>query len=401
LGALALSLRDNLENIVRAWNSYELARQAPAVIDFDCYPQYQESTPEPLDRLSAYWRLLDISQTAAQQGEAALAERANAHLAYLRALMGERTPLDEYILATQGCHARGWPEPYIQQVGEKTRSHLDAVGVQWNAHTRAQLVDIEQAIDPADAGDAIEQAANDLEPAVREATGASAPFTLRVETTNLNAYWAYWTDGTGQDVRVRLNMKQAQFTKVLARQFALHEVLGHGLKGASYAQEYAMNKSVPWVRLLSVHTQQQVLLEGLAQALPLFVTPDDKLLITRVRLDHYTQLVLSTLHVALNNGSSIEDCAEYAKAHVPYWGNEAIADMLTDRGADPLLRSYLWAYPAGIDWFVNLADANTAEASAILRAAYHSPLTPSDLSSLWPSGPAFGGPGRGDKQRLP
>jgi hypothetical protein len=229
---------------------------------------------------------------------------------------------------------------------------------------------------------------------VREATGTSAPFTLRVETTNLNAYWAYWTDGTGQDVRVRLNMKQAQFTKVLARQFALHEVLGHGLKGASYAQECARDKSIPWVRLLSVHTQQQVLLEGLAQALPLFVAPDDKLLITRVRLDHYTQLVRASLHIALNHGSPINDCVKYANTHVPYWKNEDIADALTDRGADPLLRSYLWAYPAGIDWFVNLADANTAEASAILRAAYRGPLTPTDLSRLWPSGPVFGGPGR-------
>src|SRR5690242_5784608 len=208
------------------------------------------------------------------------------------------------------------------------------------------------------------------------AAGTSAPFTLRVETTNLNAYWAYWTDGTGQDVRVRLNMKQAQFTKVLARQFALHEVLGHGLKGASYAQECAINESIPWVRLLSVHTQQQILLEGLAQALPLFVTPDDKLLITRVRLDHYTQLVRASLHVALNHGSPIDDCVKYAKAHVPYWRNDDIADALTDRSADPLLRSYLWAYPAGIDWFVNLADANTPEASSILRSAYRSPLTP-------------------------
>lgn len=401
MGALTLSLRDDLENIVRSWNRYELARQAPAVIDFDCYPQPQEPEPESLDRLSTYWRMLDISRAATEQNEAALAERANAHLAYLRALMGERPALSEYMLATQGCHARGWPEPYIEQIGERARAYLDAIDVQWNAQTGKQLADIEQTIDPTDAPDAIEQAAHDLEPAVREATGTSAPFTLRVETTNLNAYWAYWTDGTGQDVRVRLNMKYSQFTKILARQFALHEVLGHGLKGASYAQECAVNKSVPWVRLLSVHAQQQVLLEGLAQALPLFVTPDDKLLTTRVRLDHYTQLVRASLHVALNQGSSIEDCVEYAKAHVPFWKNENIADMLTDRSADPLLRSYLWAYPAGIDWFVNLADENAAEIPAILRAAYRSPLTPADLSRLWPAGPVFGGPGRDDQHRHP
>jgi hypothetical protein len=89
----------------------------------------------------------------------------------------------------------------------------------------------------------------------------------------------------------------------------------------------------------------------------------------------------------------METCVKYARAHIPYWTNEDIADQLTDRGADPLLRSYLWAYPAGIDWFVNLADANTPEASAILRAAYRKPLTPGELANLWASGPPFGGTG--------
>jgi hypothetical protein len=395
-----MSLRDDLEAILRAWNSYELARQAPAVIDFDCYPQSKQSVEQPLNRLSAYRRLQAISQAASDQGDLALTERANAHLAYLRALMGEHPSLDNYVMATQGCHAKGWPESYIEQVGEKARSYLDALDVQWNADTRTRLIEIEQAIDPADAPEAIEQAATELEPAVRLATGATARFNLLVETTNLNVYWAYWTDGVGQDVRVRLNLKQAQFTKVLARQFALHEVLGHGLKGASYAFECSTNESVPWVRLLSVHAQQQVMLEGLAQALPLFVVPEDKLLITRVRLDHYTQLVRSTLHVDLNHGASVEDCVGYAKARVPFWKDEDIADVLTDRGADPLLRSYLWAYPAGIDWFVNLADANAPETLSILQAAYHSPLTPRDLSHLWSSGPPIGGPGRGDEQTL-
>lgn len=293
-----MPLRDELESILRAWNRYELARGAPAVIDFDCHPQPASSINGPLDRLSAYWQLLKIHQAATETDNTPLAERVNAHLTYLRALMGERLPLDEYVSATQGCHANGWPDPYIRQIGETTRSCLDAVGVRWDANTRDELANIEQAIDPQDAPDAIEQAARDLEPTVRQATGSSAPYRLTVESTQLNVYWAYWTDGVGQDVRVRLNMKQAQFTEVQARQFALHEVLGHGLQGASYAQR-CTTEPVPWVRILSVHTQQQVLLEGLAQALPLFVTPDDKLLVARVRLDHYTQLVRANLHVAL------------------------------------------------------------------------------------------------------
>lgn len=71
-----------------------------------------------------------------------------------------------------------------------------------------------------------------------------------------------------------------------------------------------------------------------------------------------------------------------------------IADLLIDRGADVQLRSYLWAYPAGFDWFANLADAAPEIRQRILYAAYGDPLTPEDLAALWPNGPTIGGPGK-------
>lgn len=55
--------------------------------------------------------------------------------------------------------------------------------------------------------------------------------------------------------------------------------------------------------------------------------------------------------------------------------------------------TYMWAYVAGIDWFANLADANERTIQQVLHAAYRAPLTPTDLESLWPEGPAVGGPG--------
>lgn len=129
-----------------------------------------------------------------------------------------------------------------------------------------------------------------------------------------------------------------------ALQFELHELLAHALQAANISARCAQ-EDVPWVRIFCVHSNQQVLFEGLAQALPLYVAPDDELLAARTRLDHYHELVRAELHLAIDAGVPIEDCARHAKARVPYWRNETIADYLSDRGANPLLRSYLWAYP--------------------------------------------------------
>jgi hypothetical protein len=132
--------------------------------------------------------------------------------------------------------------------------------------------------------------------------------------------------------------------------------------------------------------------EGLAQALPLFVRPADQPLIARVRLAHYAELVRGQLHLAVNTGTPVADCVALAQAAAPFWSEEVIGNMLADRSVNPLLRSYLWSYPAGIDWFVRLADdAPATTSSAVIQAAYRTPLAPADLARLWPDGPTIGG----------
>ena len=386
-----MNLRDEIESTLRAWHAYETGRGSAAVIDFDCAPT--TAAPEPAtSRLAVYQRLADLHARATETGAARLAARLTADLAYLGALPGEHLPLNDYVRATQGCPAAGRQDGYITHRGDQARQALTALGIQWGPDTARDLNAIEGPIETDDAPDAIRQAAADYEQAVRQATGSTAPFNLTIETTEVDAYWAYWLDGAGDKVRLRLNLRRASFTKVAARQFALHEVLGHGLQGASWSARAAA-EDVPWVRLMSVHAPQQVLLEGLAQALPLFITPDDELLVTRTKFDHYNQLVRAELHIALNQGATIAELADHARFRMPWIKDAAIADLLTDRGANPQLRSYLWAYPAGIDWFANLADADKPTRSTVLQAAYRDPLTPNDLETLWPAGPTIGGQG--------
>ncbi|MEV8440780.1 hypothetical protein AB0425_25675 [Actinosynnema sp. NPDC051121] len=390
-------VRDRLEQVLRSWHAYETSRDAPAVIDFDCHPTGQDA-PAAENRLDVQRQLLELQEAAS--GDPVLAERLAAGLAYLGALLGERLPLNDYVRLTQGCAAAGWPGEYVARRGEQAKAHLAELGIGWHGTTDQDLESLEGRLTPDDAPAAIQQAADELEPLVRQATGATAEFRLRIETADVDAYWAYWLDGAGQDVRLRLNLRRARFTTVRARQFALHEVLGHGLQYASLAERCA-TENVPWVRLLSVFSPHQVLFEGLAQALPLFVTPHDPALAARVRLDHYLRLVEAELHLAINDGVSAADCAAHARARVPFWSDATIADHLTDCGTDPLLRSYLWSYPAGIDWFVALAETPGTVATEVLHAAYRDPLTPRDLAARWPAGPAIGGDGAAVRLRKP
>ncbi|GLZ08423.1 hypothetical protein Acsp03_58890 [Actinomadura sp. NBRC 104412] len=390
-----MSLRDEIEAVLRSWNAYEVNKGGSPIIDFDCHPGGPDPEPAP-DRLTVYRRLTDLRTRA----EGPLAVRLDADLAYLGALLGEHPPLNDYVRATQGCEPAGWPEEYLAKRFEQARAALADLGITWGADTNTELRQAEGVLDVHEAPDAIRQAADELEPAVREATGSTAPYHLSIETTEQDAYWAYWLDGAGHDVRLRLNLPNVEFTQAGARQFALHEVLGHGLQSASLTAQAAA-EDVPWVRLLSIHAPQQVMLEGLAQAWPLFLLRDDKVLITRVRLTHYTQLVLAQAHRAINAGTPTLECADYLKACVPWWKDKTIARYLADRGTSPEHRSYMWAYPAGLDWFAALAEADAKVCGEVLHAAYRRPLTPADLTELWPSGPPIGGPGGPVRLRKP
>lgn len=381
-------LRDAAERVLRAWNRYEIDRAAHPVIDFDCSPVVDE-VPAVENRLEALRRLTELKAAADSAGETALAARIDADIAYCAALLGERDPLERYVLRTQGCVPKGWSEDYLQRHRERAQECLDALGIGWGPSTAADLMALEGVIDPSDSADAIRTAAADLEPAVRAATGSIAPYDLSIESVDIDAYWSYWLDGVGQKARLRINRRSARFSEVIARQFALHEVLGHALQFASISARCA-SEDVPWIRLCSVHSQSQVLFEGLAQAMPLIVTPGDEKLTARVRLDHYHQLVRGQLHLALAAGEPILNLAERARNYVPYWTESQIADLLTDRGANVLLRSYMWAYAAGIDWFVRLADTGGASVQEVLHAVYQAPHTPQELMALWPAGPVVG-----------
>ncbi len=382
-------LRDAAEHVLRAWNRYEIERGAHPVIDYDCSPTNSD-VPAVANRLEALQRLSELKAEADAIGEGALATRIDADIAYCAALLGEHEPLDQYVRRTQGCAPKGWSDEYLQQHLERAQHSLAALGIDWGPKTMTDLMEAEGPLDVSVSAEAIREAAADLEPLVRAATGATADYDLTIESVDADAYWSYWLDGAGQKPRLRIHLRNARFTQVAARQFALHEILGHALQFASIAARCAQ-EDVPWIRLCSVHSPNQVLFEGLAQAIPLIVTPDDETLTARVRLDHYHQLVRGRLHLALAAGEPILGLAERARRSVPYWTDSQIADLLTDRGANPLLRSYMWSYSAGIDWFVRLADSPGAPLERVLHAVYHAPHTPSQLMAYWPDGPAIGG----------
>ena len=97
----------------------------------------------------------------------------------------------------------GWSATYIESCAETLRESLDDLGIGWGPSTEAALEAGEGALDVDAAGAAIREAAVELGTAVRALTGSDATYNLKIDNVNEDAYWAYWLDGTGSDVRMQ------------------------------------------------------------------------------------------------------------------------------------------------------------------------------------------------------
>lgn len=217
-----------------------------------------------------------------------LAEQVQAHVTYLFARLGERLPLSDFVKRTQGCDTAGWTADYLDYRRDISRAALAEVDVSWGARTLEELGAVEAELSPDAVGEAIKGCAAEHERYVRDVVASETRFNLQIKSVESNEYWSYWLDGSGFDARLRINAMRASFTSTDVYRFVLHEVLGHALQYASTSNHARTDDDdVPWLPLLAVHSDHQVLFEGLAQILPLIFGRENKLVNTLVRLDHY------------------------------------------------------------------------------------------------------------------
>ncbi|HEY6422926.1 MAG TPA: hypothetical protein VIY28_06695 [Pseudonocardiaceae bacterium] len=384
-----MHLRDAVEEAVRRWDALERSRGEAPVIDFDCAPP--AGKPHPFDnRFAALDDLRRLRTEADAQRQPLLGTYLDAHIAYLCALIGQQVTFHEYISLTQGCAPRGWTRDYIEHRAEIARQALGSLGISWDEHAWTNLRAVNEQLPTTEVSATIAEYADKYESSIRRLADTKAEFNLTIEDVEVDAYWSYWLDGAGHDTRLRINKKNASFSRVDTYRFALHEVLGHALQYSSLTAQ-AESTTVEWPRILAVHCPHQILFEGLAQILPWIASPDDEFIRARTRIDHFMNLIRGQIHILVNSGATAADCRDLVRHQVPWWTDEEIARGLYDRSRNPQFRSYLWSYPAGMDWFVRLIEAGGTTPTEVLREAYKRPLTPSELHELWPTGPIIGG----------
>ena len=375
--------------VYRGWHSFERVHEGPQIIDFDLTDMNNadsfESREEVLAALTNLAEQLDIST---HEGEF-LRAKLKGSIAYLRALLGQPIPFDEYIKETLGIYIIPFSDRELLDARNRVEELLSEYGVQLASEYKEDFETKLTISDP----EQIKRGITDHQEfwlAQLRDYGVPTPnrFLFKVEFVKVDAYWSNWISGSvAEGITLRINIhprKKYEIGRPLM--LCLHEICGHALQMTLWKDLIAQGVMNPACGLTTVHTPEALVCEGLGQTVADFL--DDEADFPREfwlsrRLQYYTLMVLHNAHLMIYESAPIEDILQYARTRLPFTPSAVIEAEIRDRTTDPLYRTYQLTYAAGERMISALArDLTSKQKRLLLSHLYSIPMTPQQLTQL-------------------
>lgn len=366
-------------DVLLGWDRLERRRNRRPVVDFNVSGlaggRHYRDRHEVLDDLLALQERI---------GESFTTLRMRAHEAYLRALMGQQLPFQDYVEATQGVVPSPYSEEEIARRREDLERALAAVGVEFGPRLLGVLARRDESVPRERITRTFRSVFRDARGFAERITGVPLNFALKIAVKQTEEYWDYWVDGTSQRFALTFNGLPRRKPLSECVQFVYHELLGHCGQICALRQLIAKGALPRSYGITTVHTPEQFLFEGIAQSWPLWaVEPhhDTLLLRARVLLARYRGVVHHNAHIMLNEGIPVERCAEYVVSHLPFVGLPTAFGSLPSRSTDELFRSYQFIYGVSLDRFAEwaLGTESADRRHEVLRWCYTGLCGPDDV----------------------
>ena len=274
-GAIMLNLDDPTRESVdwiRAFHAFARREFALEIIDFDLLNGLIPTTQ--IDAIEAPKFLLDTGRRliADSAGNRGVTDKLSGHLAVLEALLGRVTPLHDYVTQTQNFTIQRFSMSQIDGLRQRAEAAARA------CHSNLQSMVFEKS----PFGEAIIADTDEVKALFNERfeafrseievlTGQTITFEIEVSFVEIDEYWRFWVDGQGDRFRLRFNRFRDGFSISQIDQFVLHELIAHCGQASGWRNEIMAGRLNPIHGLTAIHTWEQGHLEGLAQAIPLFL----------------------------------------------------------------------------------------------------------------------------------
>jgi hypothetical protein len=353
------------------------------ILDFDLLEGLVTS-PTPAGDETAEKLLIRGRELIASAGdEPLIAKKLDGHLAVLEALLGQVSALEPHLQRTQAIDLRRISSSSIEKLRHRAEVAAETCGVSLNHLAIADNpFDEPMVTDRAEIQTQFAQRFEVFRAQIEQLIGRPLEFEIEISFVDIDQYWRFWVDGVGTRFRLRFNRFKDGFTPSQIDQFVLHELVAHCGQATGWRHQIASGTLNPIHGLTAIHTWEQSHLEGLAQAIPLFLHDNisDELR-ARVLKDALRQALLNNAYIAAEDGQSPE--AVFAACHevLPIKKPLRFFKSLGDQKRHAQLRSYMFAYPDGVLALIDRLDNDTSEPNEFLKRSFERPFLPSELRS--------------------
>lgn len=383
-------MEDEILDFFYKWHRLE-KRNGTDIIDFDLIRQGNNFPGKFKDREEAKERLTQLLQNYKNYPKNRFIEsKLRAAIYYLRALMGEIIPFEEYVENTMGIKPRVIPEEFLKKQLSLVKEAFSKLGYKYPDDGEKFLMD--NAIDKKEIETGFGDFKDDILPKFVSWLNLKIPIKYNIRFVDVDEYWRNWisTDETGKMMLIFNTNKRHKWVRGLTEYQVFHEICGHVVQAISWKRELEKTKMNPVAGLTACFSAEMFALEGIAQTLYYFYpeSPFSELGLSSLLIDHLDWMVWNNAHIMANSGSSADEILEFVRTYFPYYEKEELGKKIEEKVKDPLGRTYQYIYGISTYYFRQIADKLSPEGKrGFVLDIYSNAYTPKELMQKYGAKP--------------
>lgn len=393
-----------------AWNAYQAWHiregRNRSIIDFDLTTSHPvvrqlaeltDDAPTRAERSRIVDMLTSLNERAREVPVDAVRHQHNwefslaqleASLWFARRLRGDKLDPLEYIEKTMGVRPEQIPQQTLLEQKTIVNDLLRELGVLVPSQESLNGLRKDHQINPDVAQLRLKTNSQQAIMRLNAFLGKTTLVDFQVMPENVDEYWWVWatTDPRTQQFILKQNFSERQgriWTPGKTEELGWHEGGQHLSRMAIRKGQVQEGKLSSFFGLTTVHGPEQIVEEGLAQTLVLFV-PDayqdlsleGKL---QVRASILRQMVYGNVHVVVNTSPDYDltEITDYVQSYLPWETASDIERQVNWRTKVPIYQTYLWAYAEGAKRHLQYAGQLSQRGKRIfLQNIFCRPYTP-------------------------